>query len=167
MNAREHIYLFILFVQQILEISNFGLQGAHSFLQRLGVSTGEGTATELVAGFAFEADIGALCTTGTDAVATDLLASATITGLGDTTLRAVPDLDHFHRENSRHVGWMLWRICLGTGSDWHRTLGSNSTVHSRTFSTIVDANAFGSPVKMGLENLGETLRVRRKVEMAE
>lgn len=56
---------------------------------------------------------------------------------------------------------------LGTGSDWHRTLGSNSTVHSRTFSTIVDANAFGSPVKTGLENLCETLRVRGKVEMAE
>lgn len=113
MYTREHINLLILFIQQVLEIPNFRLQGAHSFLQRLGISTRESTATELVASFAFEADIGALCTTGTDAVATDFLASATITGLGDTTLRAVPDLDHFHRENSRHVGRMLWRICLG------------------------------------------------------
>lgn len=48
-----------------------------------------------------------MCTAWTDSITANLLASASITGLGDTTLGAVADLDHFHRENSRHLGWML------------------------------------------------------------
>lgn len=112
MDSREHIDLFVLLIQQVLEIPDFRLQRAYSFLQGFGVAARESATTQFIARFALEANVGALSATWSDAVTTDLLASASITGLGNTTLGAVADLDHFHRKNSRHFGGMLWRICL-------------------------------------------------------
>jgi hypothetical protein len=97
MYPRQNVDLLILFVQQILQIPYFCLQSPHSFLQRLGVPTRKSAATQFVACLAFETDIGALCTTWMDTITANLFASASITGLGNTTLRTAANLDHFHR----------------------------------------------------------------------
>lgn len=104
MDPGQDIDLLVLFIQQRLQVAHFRLQTPHPFLQRLGVASGKRSPAQLVAGLAFEADVGALGATGPDAVATDLFAATSVTGLGDPTLRAVADLDHFHRKDSRHRG---------------------------------------------------------------
>lgn len=75
MDARKYIDLFVLFVQQVLQLSHFGFEGPHALLQTLGVASGEGTSAELVAGLAFEANVGALGTARSHTIAADLLAS--------------------------------------------------------------------------------------------
>lgn len=100
----QHIDLLILLIQQVLQVPHFGLERPHSFLQRLGVSSGECSAAEFVAGLAFEADVGALRTARSDSVAADLFASASVTGLGNAALGPAAHLDHFHGENAGHFG---------------------------------------------------------------
>lgn len=105
MYPREHVNLLILLVQQILQVFDLCLQGSHSFLQRLGITTGESTAAQLITRFALETNVGALGTAWSDAIATNLFASATITGLGDPALSAgATDLDHFHGQDTGHFG---------------------------------------------------------------
>jgi hypothetical protein len=104
-NAREHVDFLILFVQQILEISDLCLEGSHTFLQRFGISTWERAAAQFVACFALETNVGALGTAWSNAIAANLLASATITGLGDPALSAgATNLDHFHGQDTGHFG---------------------------------------------------------------
>jgi hypothetical protein len=51
-----------------------------------------------------------------DAVATNLFASASITGLGDPALSAgATDLDHFHGQDTGHFGWADGHIGRGRG----------------------------------------------------
>lgn len=40
----EHIDLLVLLVQQVLQLPNLRLQGPDAFLERLGVTTGKGSA---------------------------------------------------------------------------------------------------------------------------
>lgn len=93
----EHVDLLVLLIEEVLEISHLGLQRAHPILERLCVSSGEGATAEFVAGLALETDVGTLGAARSNAVATDLLASTAIAGLGDTALGAVAHLDDFHR----------------------------------------------------------------------
>lgn len=105
MYPREHVNLLILLIQQILQVFDLCLQGPHSFLQRLGITTGESTAAQLITRFALETNVGALGTAWSDAIAANLFASATITGLGDPALSAgATDLDHFHGQDTGHFG---------------------------------------------------------------
>jgi hypothetical protein len=67
--AREHVDLFVLLVQQVLQFPDFGLQAPHAVFQRLGVAAWKGPAAQLVAGLALKANVGALCATRPDAVA--------------------------------------------------------------------------------------------------
>lgn len=97
MNSREHIDLLVLFVQQILQFSYFGFETSYSILQRLSVATWESSAAQLVAGFTFEPDVGTLGTSWSDTVTSDLLASASIAGLGNAALRGAAHPDHLHR----------------------------------------------------------------------
>ena len=98
----EHVDLLVPQVELVLEFAYFGLQGANTLLQGLGVAPWKGASTELVAGATFEADGGALRTARSDAVAANLLASTSIAGLGDAALSGRTDLDHLHREDARH-----------------------------------------------------------------
>jgi hypothetical protein len=59
-----------------------------------------GSSTKFIAGLALEPDVGALCAAWANSVATNLFASTSVTGLSDTALCAVADLDHFHRKAS-------------------------------------------------------------------
>lgn len=105
MYPRKHIDLLILLVQQVLQISDFRLQGSHSFLQRFGIATREGPAAQLVARSALETNIGALCAAGSNAIASDLFTSTSVTGLGDPALCAgAADFDHFHGQDTWHFG---------------------------------------------------------------
>lgn len=104
MDARQDIDFLVLLVQQTLQIPDFRFQRSHALLQRFRVSSGKGATAEFVAGFALETDVGALRAAWPNAVATDLFTSAAITGLGDTALGGVADLDHFHRKNAGHFG---------------------------------------------------------------
>jgi len=102
---REHVDLLILLIQQFLQIFDLRLQRSYSFLQRLGITTRESTAAQLITRFALETNVGALGAAGSDAVATNLLTSAPITGLGDPALTAgATDLDHFHGQDTGHFG---------------------------------------------------------------
>lgn len=102
MDSRQHIDLLVLLIQQVLQILHLGFQRSHSLLERLRISSGKGATTEFVTGLALETDIGALGATWSNAVAANLLTSAAITGLRNTALRTIADLDHFHGENARH-----------------------------------------------------------------
>ena len=94
----QDIDLLVLLVQEILQVLHFCLQGTHALLQRLRITAGKSSAAQLVARSALEAHVGALCTARSNTVAADLLASASVTGLGDPALAAgAADLDHFHR----------------------------------------------------------------------
>jgi len=110
-DPREHINLLVLLTEQLLQLANLPFQQTHSLLERLGVTPGKRSATELIAGLAFETDIGALCATRADAVAADLLGATSIACLCDAGLATGPNLDHFHRQYSRHDGG--WRQSVG------------------------------------------------------
>ncbi len=92
----QHVQLLILLIQQILQFANFSFEGTHSFFKRLGISARERSSTQLVAGLALEADIGALGATRPNAIASYLLTSAAVAGLGNATLGSGSHLDHFH-----------------------------------------------------------------------
>lgn len=101
----QHVDLLILLIQQVLQIFDFGLQGSHSFLQRLGITARERPTAQLVARLALEPNVGTLCAAGTNAIASDLFASASVAGLGNPTLcTGAADLDDFHRQDTRHFG---------------------------------------------------------------
>jgi hypothetical protein len=95
-HAREHVNLLIFLVEQVLQLAHFRFQQSHSLLQRFGVSSREGAATELVAGLAFESDVCALRAAWADAIAAYLLRATSVACLGDASLTACPDFDHFH-----------------------------------------------------------------------
>ena len=97
MNAREHVNLLILLVQQILQLSYFSFQTSNAIFQGLCVPSWKCSATQLVAGFAFEADIGTLGTAWSNAVTPDLLAPTPIAGLCNPTLGTAPHSNHLHR----------------------------------------------------------------------
>jgi hypothetical protein len=103
-DAREHVDLLVLFVEQVLELAHFRLQEADSLLERLGVSAREGAPAELVARLALESDVGALGAAGADAVAAYFLGATAVACLGDAGLAVGADLDHLHGQNSRHGG---------------------------------------------------------------
>lgn len=86
MDAREHVDLLVLLVEQFLELAYFGLEDSHALLEGLGVAPGEGATAELVTGLALEADVCALCAAWTDAVAAYLLGAAAVACLGDAAL---------------------------------------------------------------------------------
>lgn len=104
MDSRKHIDLLVFLVKQLLQLSDLSFQLSHTLLKRLCVAPGECATTELVAGFALEANIGALCATWANAVAAYLLGTASVAGLCYAGLTARPDFDYFHRQYSRHVG---------------------------------------------------------------
>lgn len=113
MNAGEHVDLLIFLVEQLLELAHFGLQHAHTLLERLGVTPGEGATAELVAGLALESNVGALRAARADAVATYFLGATSVAGLSNAGLAVGADFDHFHRQNSRHdCGSCAMRICV-------------------------------------------------------
>jgi hypothetical protein len=105
-NPRQNIDLLVLLIQKILQLLHLCLQRPDTVLERLCISTREGSTTQLIAGLALESHARALRTAWADAIAADLLTSATIAGLGNTTLGAVSDFDHLHGEYSRHDGAM-------------------------------------------------------------
>lgn len=107
MHLGQHVDLLILLVQQILQLPNLRLQGADALLERLGVASWKGTTAELVAGAAFKANIGALRAARANAIAANLLAAASVAGLGDTALGARAHLDDLHRQNSWHFGGLV------------------------------------------------------------
>jgi len=72
-DAREHVDLFVLFVEQVLQLPNLGLEAAHTLFERLGVAARKGSPAELIAGLALEAYILALGAAGSDAIAADFL----------------------------------------------------------------------------------------------
>lgn len=102
MDARQHVDLLIFLVEQLLELAYFGLEHAHALLERLGVSSREGAAAELVAGLALESNIGALRAAWADAVAAYFLGATSVACLSNAGLAVGADLDHFHGQNSRH-----------------------------------------------------------------
>lgn len=103
MYPREHVDLLIFLVQQVLQVSDFGLQSSHTLLQRLGIATREGSAAQFVARFTLETDIGALCAARANTITSDLFASTSITGLSNPALcTGATDLDHFHGQDTRH-----------------------------------------------------------------
>jgi len=104
MNAREHINLLIFLVEQLLQLAHLCLQESYALLQRLGISSWEGATAQLVAGLAFESDVGALRATGADSVAAYFLGATSVAGLGDAGLATLPDFDYLHRQYSRHDG---------------------------------------------------------------
>jgi len=93
----QHIDLFILFVQQVFEIADFGFQHANAFLERFGVSAGKSPPAELIAGATLKPNIGTLRARRSDSIASYLFASASVTGLGYPALRAGAHLDDLHR----------------------------------------------------------------------
>ncbi len=112
MDTRKHIDLLILLVKKLLQLTDLPFQQSHSLLERLCVASGKCSAAELVASLAFEANVGALRATWADAVTSYLLGATSVACLCDTSLAAGPDFDHFHRQNSRHVGGgLVMRRC--------------------------------------------------------
>lgn len=112
----EHVDLFVLLIQQIFQVANLSLQDPDPLLQTFGVSSGECTPAQLVAGLALEPDVGTLRAAWSYPIASDLLAPTSITGLGDSALRAGSHLDDLHRQNARHIGDRLirrtrWIVC--------------------------------------------------------
>jgi hypothetical protein len=65
----EHIDLFILLVQEILQFPDFCFQSPNTIFQRLGIASGEGSSTQLITCLALKPDVGALRATRADAVA--------------------------------------------------------------------------------------------------
>ena len=76
MQPRKHIDLLILLVEQLLQLADLSFQLSYALLERLGVASGKCATAELVAGLAFESDVGALRAAWSYTVAADLLASA-------------------------------------------------------------------------------------------
>lgn len=105
----ENVDLLVLFVEEVLQILDLSLQIPHTLLQRFGVSSREGAATQFVARFTFESNIGTLRAAWANTITANLLASASVAGLGDAALGAA-DLDHFHWQDTRHFGGMGGRI---------------------------------------------------------
>jgi hypothetical protein len=103
MHLGQHVDLLVLLVQQVLEFADLALELPHALLERLGVSTWEGAAAQLVAGAALEADAGALRAAGSDAIAANLLATAAVAGLSNPALGAGAHLDNFHGEDAGHL----------------------------------------------------------------
>ncbi len=97
MDAREHVDLLVLFVEQVLELAHFGLETSDAVFQRLCVTSRKSSPTQLVARLALEPDIGALRTAWSYAVTPDLLAATPVTGLCDPTRRSAPHANHLHR----------------------------------------------------------------------
>ena len=125
MHLGEHINLLILLVQQVLQLPHFSLQRAHSLLQGFRISTRKCSSAELIARLALEADVGTLRAAGADPIAAYLLAAAPITGLGNSALRIRPNLDHFHRQDSRHLGGREWCLELVLRAYGFRPLSRN------------------------------------------
>lgn len=86
MHLGEYVDLFILLIQQILQLSNLSFQSSYLLFQRLCVTSREGSPAQLVACFALETNIRTLRAAWPDPIASDLLASTPITGLGDPIL---------------------------------------------------------------------------------
>lgn len=107
MHGREHVNLLVLFVEQILELSDFGLELADTLLKRLGIASRKRSSAEFVAGTAFEANVGALGARGPDTIAANLFATTAITSLSDTALSTGADFDNLHGKYSRHLGRSL------------------------------------------------------------
>lgn len=105
----ENVDLLVFFVEEVLQILDFCLQIPHPLFQRFGVSSREGAATQFVARFTFESNAGTLRTAWANTITANLLASASVAGLGDAALGAA-DLDHFHWQDTRHFGGMDGRI---------------------------------------------------------
>ncbi len=99
----EHVNLFVLFVEQVLELADLALELADALLERLGVAARKGAAAELVAGAALEADVCALRACRAGAVAANLFAAAPVAGLSDAALGAGADLDDLHGEYAGHL----------------------------------------------------------------
>lgn len=59
-HPRQHVDLLVLVVQEVLEITDFGLKRPYTLLQRLCVAPGEGSPTQLIARPTLEPDIGTL-----------------------------------------------------------------------------------------------------------
>lgn len=110
MQPRKHIDLLILLVEQLLQLADLSFQLSYALLERLGVASGKCATAELVAGLAFESNIGALGATWANAIAAYLLRAAPVAGLCNAGLAARPDFDHFHGKYSRHFGG---RFALG------------------------------------------------------
>lgn len=100
----KDVNLLVLFIHKILELPDLGLELANALLERLGVAARKGSTTELIAGAAFEADVGALRAGRSDTIAANFLAPASITSLGNAALCTVAHLDDLHGQDSRHDG---------------------------------------------------------------
>lgn len=96
MNLGQHIDLFVFLVQEIFQVTDLCLQCSNSLFEAFRITSGKGPPAELIAGAAFEANIGTLRTGWPDAIASYLLASAAVAGLGDAALRTAAHLNYFH-----------------------------------------------------------------------
>ena len=96
MDLGKEVDLLVSFVQEVLQLSNLGLQSPDPLFKRFGISSRESSSTELVAGLALEADVLALGAAGGDAIAANLLAAASIARLSDSALRVRSNLDDLH-----------------------------------------------------------------------
>jgi len=103
-DARQHVDLLVLLVQQVLQVAHLSLEHAYALLKRLCISTGKSSSAELVAGLAFEAHVEALGTAWADAVAAYLLGATAVACLGNARLVIGANLDHLHGKYTRHVG---------------------------------------------------------------
>jgi hypothetical protein len=114
MDPRKHIDLLIFLVEQLFQLADLSFQQSHALFERLRVASRKSSATELVAGLALKADIGALCAARANAVAAYLLRAASVAGLCNAGLAARADLDNFHRQYSRHIGGVCFvRLSIG------------------------------------------------------
>jgi hypothetical protein len=102
--ARQHVDFFVLLVKQVFELPHFGFESSNAIFQGLCVTSWKCSSAQLVAGLAFKADIGALCTGWSNAVTSNLLASAPIACLRNPTLRTASHPNHLHRQDAGHDG---------------------------------------------------------------
>ena len=103
-NESLRVYQFFRpFVQQILQLLDLTLQRSYTLFQRLGITPWESSTAQFIAGFALEANVGTLRTARGDAITANLLASASIASLRNSTLSTGANLDHLHGKDSRHI----------------------------------------------------------------
>ena len=72
-HLRQHINLFILFIQQVLQLPHLGFESANALFQGFSVASWERAPTQLVAGLALKADIGTLRARRAYTIAANLL----------------------------------------------------------------------------------------------
>jgi hypothetical protein len=89
----QHIDLFILLIQQVLQFPDFGFQPSNAIFQRLCVASREGSSAQLVTRLTLEANVGALGATWSDAIAS-----------WAELVSHIERLPRWHRRHEQHSG---------------------------------------------------------------